>query len=67
MAAMIDLSELRTLITEGAQLVEVLPRAEYDEGRLPGAISIPLAELDAQTTAVLETGRAVVVSCWDCF
>jgi rhodanese-related sulfurtransferase len=34
--------KLRELLAEGAQLVEVLPAAEYDELHLPGAISIPL-------------------------
>src|SRR6266446_5538301 len=28
--------DVRRLIAEGAQLVEVLPRAEYDEEHLPG-------------------------------
>jgi rhodanese-related sulfurtransferase/CBS domain-containing protein len=56
---------LRELLDEGAQLVEVLPPAEYQELHLPGALSIPLKTLDAQTTAELDRGRAVVVYCWD--
>lgn len=41
--------QLRELLQDGAQLVEVLPAAEYDELHLPGAISIPLKTLDAHT------------------
>jgi rhodanese-related sulfurtransferase len=57
--------ELRRLLDAGAQLVEVLPREEYAEERLPGAINIPLKRLDAETTADLDKRKAVVVYCWD--
>jgi rhodanese-related sulfurtransferase len=57
--------QLRGLISEGAQLVEVLPAAEYDELHLPGAINLPLKQLDADSAAVLDRSRAVVVYCWD--
>jgi rhodanese-related sulfurtransferase len=56
---------LKELIAEGAQLVEVLPREEYAELHLPGAVSIPLKTLDAETTAQLDRRRAVIVYCWD--
>jgi rhodanese-related sulfurtransferase len=56
---------LKELLAEGAQLVEVLPREEYAELHLPGAVSIPLKTLDAETTAQLDRRRAVVVYCWD--
>jgi rhodanese-related sulfurtransferase len=61
----IALPELRRRMADGAQLVEVLPEAEYAEGHLPGAISIPLKTLTAETTAALDKRRAVVVYCWD--
>ena len=57
--------ELLVLVEAGAQLVEVLPASEYDEEHLPGAIHLPLKSLSAQTAAVLERGRPVVVYCWD--
>jgi rhodanese-related sulfurtransferase len=57
--------QLRELLDQGAQLVEVLPPAEYTELHLPGAVSIPLKELDAQSTADLDRSKAVVVYCWD--
>jgi rhodanese-related sulfurtransferase len=56
---------LRELLDQGAQLVEVLPPAEYNELHLPGAVNIPLKTLDAQRTAALDRARAVVVYCWD--
>ena len=63
--ATIDLPGLRRLLEDGAQLVEVLPREEYDEQHLPGAVSIPLKELTADSAAGLDRSRPVVVYCWD--
>jgi rhodanese-related sulfurtransferase len=57
---------LRDLLDRGAQLVEVLPREEYEELHLPGALSLPLKELDAERAgALLDRSRPVVVYCWD--
>ena len=61
----IDLPQLKWLLDDGAQLVEVLPAEEYAEEHLPGAINIPLKKLDAETTADLDKRKAVVVYCWD--
>ena len=57
--------DVRRLIGEGAQLVEVLPREEYEEAHLPGAINIPLKELDRETTAGLDRDAPVIVYCYD--
>ena len=57
--------ELRRVLDEGAQLVEVLPPQEYADEHLPGAINVPLKELDARTTAELDKRKAIVVYCWD--
>ena len=65
MATPLALTELRGLIAEGAQLVEVLPAPEFAEAHLPGAINIPLKRLTAQTAMVLDGERAIVVYCWD--
>jgi rhodanese-related sulfurtransferase len=56
---------LHELLDQGAQLVEVLPPAEYQELHLPRAINIPLKTLDAESTAALDRARTVVVYCWD--
>jgi rhodanese-related sulfurtransferase len=57
--------ELKSLLAAGAQLVEVLPEAEYDEEHLPGAISLPLRQLTPSTASRLDPGRPVAVYCWD--
>jgi phage shock protein E len=65
MTSAIDAHRLRQLLAAGAQLVEVLPEAEYRDEHLPGAINVPLKELDATTAQQLDQARAVVVYCWD--
>ena len=57
--------EVQTLLADGAQLVEVLPRDEYEEEHLPGAINIPLKELDAPGVVELDRARPVIVYCFD--
>ncbi len=61
----VDREEVRRLRREGAQLVEVLPQAEYEDEHLPGAINIPLKELDRERVRGLERARPVVVYCYD--
>ncbi len=56
---------VRELLREGAQLVDVLPSEEYAESHLPGAISIPLKELDQETTQQLRRDGPVIVYCHD--
>jgi rhodanese-related sulfurtransferase len=65
MPGRIDLERLRELLGRGTQLVEVLPFAEYTDEHLPGAVNLPLKELDATTAARLDRTRPVVVYCWD--
>ena len=58
--------DVRRLIAEGAQLVEVLPLAEYEEEHLPGAVHLPLKTLSESTLAsVVDRARPVIVYCWD--
>jgi rhodanese-related sulfurtransferase len=40
----------------GAQLVEVLPQTEYEDEHLPGAVNIPLKQLDSGNSGCLPTG-----------
>ena len=60
-----SVDEVRALVERGAQLVEVLPLAEYEQEHLPGARNIPLKNLDAETAADLDKTRPVIVYCWD--
>jgi rhodanese-related sulfurtransferase len=61
----IDRNEVRRLLDGGAQLVEVLPFSEYEEDHLPGAVSLPLRQIERQAEGLLEQGRPVIVYCWD--
>jgi rhodanese-related sulfurtransferase len=65
MATQITANQVRELGEEGAQLLEVLPRREGAAPRIPGAISIPLKELDADAVMGLNRETAVIVYCWD--
>jgi len=64
MPAQIGRDELATLTGQGAQLVEVLPAGDYDWAHLPGAVNVPLKELDARA-GELDRSRPVVVYCHD--
>jgi rhodanese-related sulfurtransferase len=61
----IDIDEIRPLLDAGAQLIEVLPEAEYDEEHLSGAINIPLKQMTEEAVGRLDRDRAVIVYCWD--
>ena len=66
MPASIDRAQLLELLeAKQAQLVEVLPRDEYQEEHLPGAVHLPLKTLDAASASILDRERPVVVYCWD--
>jgi rhodanese-related sulfurtransferase len=65
MPRIVDLHGVRELLERRAQLVEVLPREEYEELHLPGAVNLPLKELDAEHAKQLDRERPVVVYCWD--
>lgn len=66
MAQVIDRYRVRELMAAGAQLVEVLPGAEYDEEHIEGAVSLPLKELNEETAAAkLDRSRPVITYCWD--
>jgi rhodanese-related sulfurtransferase len=61
----IERERLSELVRAGAQLVEVLPHSEYDEEHLPGAINIPLKEIDHMALEQLARNVPVIVYCWD--
>jgi len=56
--------ELRTLTSQGARLVEVLPHDEYEWAHLPGAVSLPLKQLD-EGMGRLDRSLPVIVYCHD--
>jgi len=61
----IDRNQVQHLLDKGAQLVEVLPQPEYEDEHLPGAVNIPLRELDEHTTRQLRRDRPVIAYCHD--
>jgi len=65
MATEVGRDEVQRLLAGGAQLVEVLPAEEYSEEHLPGALNIPLKELDRERVQALDPWRPVIVYCYD--
>jgi rhodanese-related sulfurtransferase len=61
----IGAEEVRALVAGGAQLVEVLPREEYEEAHLPGALNLPLRELGREAPGRLRRDAPVIVYCHD--
>lgn len=56
---------VRDLMDKGAQLVEVLPRGEFEEDHLPGAINMPLRKIETEAATTLDRNRPIIVYCWD--
>jgi rhodanese-related sulfurtransferase len=65
MPTRIDRDDVQRLVRDGAQLVDVLPRADYEELHVAGAISLPLSELDARSASVLDSSTPVITYCND--
>jgi rhodanese-related sulfurtransferase len=58
--------EVQRLVADrAAQLVEVLSADEYEKEHLPGAINVPLKELDREAARKLDRDRVVIVYCDD--
>jgi rhodanese-related sulfurtransferase len=57
--------EVRRLLDEDAQLVEVLPAPDYADEHVAGAVNIPLKELDERAPHELDRDRPVIVYCND--
>jgi rhodanese-related sulfurtransferase len=58
----VEREEARKLLGDGAQLVDVRTGHEWDAGRIPGALHIPLAELSGRA-GELDGNRPVVLYC----
>lgn len=60
------LAEVRELASGGALLVDARDGALYADGHLPGALSLPLGEVEAQLVGFrqkVDTGKTLVVYC----
>lgn len=65
MSSPVTREQVQQLVRQGAQLVEVLPSAEYQDEHLPGAINLPLKDLASSARDRLDPGRPVIVYCYD--
>ena len=65
MPTVIDRYAVQELVQQGAQLVDVLGAREYDAEHIPGAINIPLKNLDRATAKRLDSSRSVITYCHD--
>jgi len=62
----IDRDELHRLVDEEqAQLVEVLSKSAFEALHLPGAINLPLSDIDRDRLDALDGTRPIVVYCYD--
>ena len=61
----IDRDRVQELVRQDAQVVEVLPAEEFEDEHLPGAVNLPLKELNAESAARLDPSRPVIVYCYD--
>jgi rhodanese-related sulfurtransferase len=57
--------QVRQLVEDGAQVVEVLERRQYQAAHLPGAVHIPAWELTRDRAEDIDRTRPVVVYCFD--
>ena len=65
MPKIIGRDEVKDKAVKGGQIVDVLPKQEYEEMHLPGALSIPLKEIDRRAPEELDRDRPVITYCWD--
>ena len=56
-------AEAREMVERGARLVDVRTAREFAAGHLPGAVNIPLHELDRRTRELGSKERPIVVYC----
>jgi len=61
----IERAEVQKLAGGRTRFVEVLPAREYEKNHLPGAIHLPLRQLETLARPTLDPARPVVVYCWD--
>jgi phage shock protein E len=65
MAHEVDREEVRRLMKQGAQIIDVLPTREYGEDHLPGAVNLPLRRIEVEARRALDPSRPIVVYCAD--
>lgn len=61
-ATRVDGTQARSLVADGAQLIDVRTPAEFAAGHVDGALNIPVSVLPVRLNE-LDSARAVVVYC----
>lgn len=61
----IDRHEVQALIGDGAQVLDVMPKGEFESSHIRGAIHIPLGKLAERAPALLDRQRPVITYCYD--
>lgn len=56
-------SEARRLVAEGARLLDVRTPAEFSGGHIPGAVNIPIDDLERRLGELEPKERPIVVYC----
>jgi rhodanese-related sulfurtransferase len=65
MPTSIGREDVRRLVAQGAQLVEVLPSDDYEDEHIAGALNIPDKELGERAPEELDPDHPVIVYCND--
>jgi rhodanese-related sulfurtransferase len=61
----IDRHEVQRLAARGAQVVDVMGTAEWEESHIAGALHVPLQQLDELAPQRLDRTQAVITYCYD--
>ncbi len=64
LATQTDVSDVRQASADAFVLVDSRSRAAWDQGRLPGAVHLPTADIGVRAAELVEAGRPVVTYCW---
>jgi len=65
MPTVIDRHGVQRLVQQGAQVVDVLAVREYEAEHIPGAINIPLKNLNREAGKRLDPRKPVIAYCHD--
>ncbi len=61
----IDRRDVQRLAAAGAQIVDVMGGAEWEDSHIAGAVHLPLRKLDQLAPERLDPDRAVITYCYD--
>ena len=63
----VSAADAKALIDGGALVIDVRGKGQFDAGHIPGAISVPIDELQARIPVALEAAqtKSIIVNCGD--